>query len=177
MDQLNAAQTIFTLFFAIFWSTVANKWPHWKPFHWSLPKNRTRLRAWLSFALLNVIPILTAALILWLLAPVGKKALADTFLNWLFVFAVGAIPAFCILGLSRIWVGLIERWPNWFYYSRDELHSFGYQSGSGEVELEPSIETLKLDQSSTIAVSDICVGIYQVVIPFAIALAAHGYAA
>jgi hypothetical protein len=177
MEQLNAAQTIFTLFLAIFWSTRATDWPRWKPFHWAFPQARTKRRAWLAFILLNVGPVLAAALILWLLSPLGTKVRANSFFGWLVLFFVGTGPAFCIFGLSRLWIGIIERTPNRFYYTRQELEGLGYKTGSSEFELEPSIETLKLDQSVAFAASDIRVGIYQVLIALVIAMAAYIYAA
>jgi hypothetical protein len=69
MQQLNVAQTLFAVFFAIFWGTSSNAWPKWKPFNWPLVFSSWRVarRVGLSVVLLNVAPVLYFACILNLL--------------------------------------------------------------------------------------------------------------
>ena len=69
MSSLNAAQTVFTVFYAMFWGNVADAMPRWKAFSWghlARAKQRKELqgyfdgtpdRIFMAVLLLNVAPL------------------------------------------------------------------------------------------------------------------------
>ena len=68
MMKINAYQ-VFMLFFAIFWSAVANVQPRWKPFQFPLMLRFGHVfrRVVLAVLVLNILPILYFGLVLWCL--------------------------------------------------------------------------------------------------------------
>lgn len=172
MPLMNIVQTIFVLFFAMFWGTVGNAWLRWRPFHWpfALHHRRTLLRLATALCLLNLAPVVTAAYVLWLLAPVNQGP--TTLLGWLAAVVSGVAPAFSIFGFSRAWAGVMEIAPTCFYFTRAELRGLGYSEGSWEAEIEPSIETLRLDKTLQWGRPDILVGALYVVLGLGLGYAA-----
>jgi hypothetical protein len=141
---MNVAQTVFTLFFAIFWGTIANVWPRWKPFHWALvPKfRRTSARAALSFVLLNLLPIIFFTFILNILSASSTVKLSQGFWKLLMLTVPSIIPAIGIFGIYRIWITIVVAFPTSFYYTNAELLKIS------KTEPEPTIDTLKLENHS-----------------------------
>src|SRR5437870_760073 len=108
--QLNVMQTIFLVFFAIFWGGIFNAQVRWKAFHWSLFRFGPALRRTLvSFLILNILPIVFFLFAMWALA---KPIPSDV---RLFQYLRAVVPAFAIFGFYRIWLGVIEIWPKTFY--------------------------------------------------------------
>jgi hypothetical protein len=108
--QLNISQQIFLVFFAIFWGVSANAWPKRKPFHWAFVNRvRVALRAALSVAMLNVIPV-------WFFVCALRGLGGDQkSLDWPEIVA-GVVPAFFTFGIYRLWLAFIEIRPETFYY-------------------------------------------------------------
>jgi hypothetical protein len=110
-------QTIFVVFFAIFWGAVACVQGRWKMFHWPLIYYRhVAARLVLSFILLNILPILFFASMFFLLrnTPVtqtSKWAYSETLRQ----VAAGVIPAFAVFGFYRFWLAAVEFSPTTFY--------------------------------------------------------------
>lgn len=120
---MNSMQSIFLIFFAIFWGTVCAAWPKWKPFHWTFVfySRRVALRALWSFALLNVVPLAYIILAYLRLSAVQS----DSVLSVRHLM-MSIVPAFAIFGIYRIWIGTIELVPSLFYYrDNDEISNMG----------------------------------------------------
>jgi hypothetical protein len=141
--KLNDTQTIFMLFFAIFWGGVFNVQAGWKAFQWPLvhfscrpkkPKKgetdpqteerenhnakavvweRVRNRVLLSFGMLNVLPLIFFGVALGALA--NQTAASSTCVTILKLTGYGVVPAFAAFGFYRIWLGLLECKPDCFY--------------------------------------------------------------
>jgi hypothetical protein len=116
MDQLNTYQSIFILFFAIFWGLISNVQPRWKAFQFPLIcavglRWIVLRRVALAVVVMNFLPIAYFAFALWMLrdkaAPPAWPTLA--------IVARGVLPAFAIFGMYRIWLGIVEFQPQWFY--------------------------------------------------------------
>jgi hypothetical protein len=136
---MNTSQQIFLVFFAIFWGTSANVWPRWKPFHWTLFRRKyphVRHRIYLSFLLLNIAPLTFFVGVLMALH--GGDAPPAATAEYARDLLVGAVPALGHFGFYRIWLGLVERRPSWFYLSTRELRRLGIAG------IEPASEALHI---------------------------------
>jgi len=119
-DQLTL-QTVFMVFYAIFWGAIFNVLPRRKPFDWPLAFQRFQhgyrkawKRVWLSVALLNILPLIFFGYVMWALN--GQAPPDHPLLLRITVIVVrGVVPAFAILGIYRIWLGITEWWPHCFY--------------------------------------------------------------
>ena len=135
--MLNNTQQIFTIFFAIFWSVMANAQPKWKAFHYTffLRISQVTYRMLVSFLILNILPILYFSWSLNRLSAASQNTINQSVLH-------GVIPAFAIFGFYRIWICLIEFFPRFFYREKD----------NGEypkAEIEPTLESLNIPLNST----------------------------
>lgn len=114
---MTTTQSIFVVFFAIFWGAVASVQGRWKMFHWPLIRYRhVAARIGLSVALLNILPLLYFAWILFLLrntpsTTVSQWSGAQTLLQVL----AGLAPAFAVFGFYRLWLAAVEFSPTAFY--------------------------------------------------------------
>ena len=114
--QLGIDQTVFMLFFAIFWGAIANVQPRWKAFQWPLfCVKEVRHRVLLAVGTLNVLPIQFFGYVLWALTGRGPKPTDETFHVVVKILIQGVIPAIGIFGIYRIWLGVLELRPSWFY--------------------------------------------------------------
>lgn len=136
---MNVSQTIFVVFFAVFWGTTANAWPKWKPFHWTFLtySGRVASRILWSVVMLNILPVLFFA---WMLQRLGGQT-APSIIGWASVMS-GVISAFAVFGLYRLWIAGIELCPTVFYYqSLDDLRA---QRKDDLSNVEPTIGSLNL---------------------------------
>ena len=120
---MNTMQSIFLIFFAIFWGTVCAAWPKWKPFHWTFVfySRKVALRALWSFAFLNIAPLAYIVLAYFRLSAVRSDSVIT-----IRHLMMSIVPAFAIFGIYRIWIGIIELVPSLFYYrDRDEISNMG----------------------------------------------------
>jgi len=136
---MTTTQTIFVVFFAIFWGAIASVQGRWKMFHWTLIRYpHVAARLGLSFALLNILPVLFFAWVLFVLRntqtePINQWSASQTLLQVL----AGVVPAFAVFGFYRLWLALIEFWPTRFYqWERDQDDTTR--------RIEPSIDSLIL---------------------------------
>jgi hypothetical protein len=115
--QLNVPQTVFTLFYAIFWGTAANAQPRWKAFAWgAVGRDRaTWRRVWWSVLLQNFLPLIYFVVILWLLSFHVWNDLANWNFATLLKIFVSISPAFAPFGFYRIWTASVQRWGRFFY--------------------------------------------------------------
>lgn len=107
---------IFMLFFAINWGFTANVQGRWKAFQWPFLFYR-RPPSWrllLSLILLNLGPI---AFFCWTIQRLGEVTTAQDL--WVNVLR-GILPSFAPFGFYRVWIGVVEIKPNWFYRSETE---------------------------------------------------------
>lgn len=114
---MNDTQNVFIVFYAIFWGMVANVQPRWKAFQLPLVfrfRPATH-RVVLSFIALNVLPICYFGWTIWMLSGdhLQVKEWGPSSVVLLLVHAV--LPAFATFGFYRLWLGIVELNPLYFY--------------------------------------------------------------
>lgn len=141
---MNEFQQVFTVFFAIFWGATFNVQPKWKPFPYPvlahIPQAWRRLA--LSVLFLNLAPIAFYGWTLWVLRGAATDSASWTPSTVLALLAGGVVPAFANFGFYRLWVGLIESMPTWFYRQTDK------EQPSIPIEAEPTVTSLKLEYAT-----------------------------
>jgi hypothetical protein len=126
--QLNIPQQIFTVFYAIFWGTAANAQPKWKAFAWGMwPHDRpVKRRLLLSLVLLNAIPVIYYAFVMWVLS-----THAWYFHTWglreVAKVVASVIPAFATFGFYRIWTAIVQWKPGKFYGPPESRKKLGIE--------------------------------------------------
>ena len=121
MTEPNVLQTIFMLFYAIFWGAVANAQPKWRAFNWlvALKYVRPRRRLAAAFLLLNLVPILIFVAFFSMLACVTLESTSSWFWSGLQIF-LAIIAAHAPFALHRLWIGTLEHAPTRYYYAVSE---------------------------------------------------------
>jgi len=125
--NMNDAQQIFAIFYAIFWGAVHSVLGRWKPFNFGLTfdKQVEHVANRISFAklILNILPVIYFVLILYIVGL--KDNLCTQQKNCLFEFGTlilsGIIPAFGIFGFYRLYIGVVEYDPTKYYKYRHEI--------------------------------------------------------
>ena len=114
---LNVPQTLFTVFFAICWGTAANAQPRWRAFAWpyALEEVASLKRLVLSFAIMNVIPILYFVGVLHLLSDTQWQMTTWTYPAGFKKILGGLLPSFAAFGFYRLWLAIILWKPKCFY--------------------------------------------------------------
>jgi hypothetical protein len=163
LTTMNDAQTIFSVFYAIFWGAIFSVSARWKAFNFGAifdkgVKNVTK-RIVLAKLIFNILPILYFILVLYLLSlkddlcPQQKECLVD----FSTMVLSGIIPAFGIFGFYRLWMGIIEyrcwvciseKKPQIYYLERFDIPLKYRGCRSTENVPEPSIEKLGILDSS-----------------------------
>lgn len=128
---MNTPQEIFVVFFAIFWGAVFNVQGRWKMFQPILSFPHIRHRFIFSFLLLNVVPVLFFAWTFFRLKDIPGE-------TWLQISA-GVLPAFAIFAFYRLWIGIVECSPSYFYQSNDK------QDPDLKKIDDPTVESLNLE--------------------------------
>jgi len=119
--SFNAPQTVFCLFFAIFWGLVANAQLRWKAFDWPLAiagrtdgtYKQSWSRVWRSLWYLTIVPVLLFLVLISLLAYAPDRP---------YGWRIGIQLAFAVLAAHaafapyRMWLSVMERKPASFYY-------------------------------------------------------------
>jgi hypothetical protein len=132
---MTTTQWIFVVCFAIFWGAIGSVQGRWKMFQWPLIHyHHVAARVVLSMLLLNVFPILFFAIGFFLL----RHTPTDTPSHWTFLTTLrqtvaGVVPAFAIFGLYRLWLGIVELFPTYFY-------QHDHEQDPSIRDVEPSIE-------------------------------------
>jgi hypothetical protein len=164
--ELNLPQTVFTVFYAIFWGVVANAQPRWKAFNWPVgfSKGRRRVfwRAVIALLLLNVVPITLYVLLVFPLQ--SKPAGGWTFAGGrqLVLAIVAAVSPF---GVHRLWISTLERFRERLYFDTACRNAQILTDGKRlEKEQEPSWEELGLRPE--FARGNLLIGAAYVVIAF-----------
>lgn len=116
--EVQALQSVFMLFYAIFWGAIANAQPRWKAFQWPLFSRmpQVKRRVLTAVLLLNVLPLCFFAYGMWALYGRGPTATAPLS-GSLHYLIRGVIPAFSVFGIYRLWLAILELNPNCFYAS------------------------------------------------------------
>lgn len=116
--KINDLQTIFLVFYAIFWGYIAGVQPHWKAFHFPLvcKVKQAKRRTILAIVIFNLVPL--AFFFLAMLALSGQEldGISPLRASWDYVFR-GVLPAFAIFGFYRFWLAIIDCKPDIFYAS------------------------------------------------------------
>jgi hypothetical protein len=131
--NLNAVQTVFALFFAISWGTAANAQPKWKAFAWGQVREpKTIRRLSLSFALLNILPVVFFVAVLQLL---GGPQWTITAWNLKADMRICAavVPAVGTFGFLRIWTSVVQWKTAWFYPDRKHFKALGIDIDSSDL--------------------------------------------
>ena len=138
---MTITQSVFVVFFAIFWGTVASVQGRWKMFHWPLIRYpHVALRLTLSFVVLNVCPILFFAFVFFLLRndPMTPSTSQWGWSETLRQVFASVVPAFAVFGFYRLWLSIVELCPSCFY-----------QAAADQEEnikaIEPTLECLHID--------------------------------
>ena len=127
--MMNMTQSIFVVFFAIFWGAVFNVQGRWKMFQPILSFPHIRHRFIFSFLLLNVVPILFFAWTFFRL----KDTPGETWLQ----ISAGVLPAFAIFAFYRLWMGVVGLTPTYFYQSKKK-------QDADLKNIDPTVEELHL---------------------------------
>lgn len=158
--EFNAAQTVFALFYAIMWGSLANVWPRWRAFDWTLikrPEERALYRCLLSLALLNLCPIVFFIIVLlWL----NDCTLQGCWLQIGWTLFVIMLQPFAEIGFYWFWISLVQWRAKWFYPDdvRDPRYEGRYKGLS------------KDDLSSEFAALNCVFGLVYVIVPFVLLL-------
>ena len=131
---LNAAQTLFALFYAITWGALTSVWPKWRAFDWALinePGERACPRGILSLAFFNILPLIFFSgglffLNNWVLQG-GKISIGIQII-------LIALQSLTLFGFYRIWVSIVQCCTNTFYPEKP----FG--KGSRYIGLKPELD-------------------------------------
>jgi len=110
-------QNVFIVFFAIFWGAVANVQPRWKAFQWPLIFKMCEVfrRVLLAVLVMNVLPVLYFAFSLWVINDRGPTNGDSVGRMVAVVVFQGVLPAFGMFAIYRLWLGIVELRPHWFY--------------------------------------------------------------
>ncbi len=155
---LNAPQTVFCLFFAIFWGLVANAQVRWKAFDWPLAIagrtdttfKQSRSRIWRSLWYLSFVPVLLFLGLISILVFVPERGY-DWHMAIQLAFAV--LAAHAAFAPYRFWLSAMERNPGRFYYQ--PAPELGKTTPSGLYAAQPwSVRELRLE--STWAPKNLC---------------------
>lgn len=116
MIEVQALQTVFMLFYAIFWGAIANAQPRWKAFQWPLISKMPQVkhRVWTAVLVLNVLPLCFFAYGMWALCGRGPTT-ATPLTGSLHYIIRGVVPAFAVFGIYRVWLAILELNPSYFY--------------------------------------------------------------
>jgi len=140
---MTITQSIFVVFFAIFWGAIACVQGRWKMFHWTLIRYQHVMdRLVLSIIVLNIIPVLYFTWIFYLLRqPLTSDPAQWTLWETIIQILPGIAPAFAVFGFYRLWAAIVEFSPTSFYRYKSEYNKDKdeYDSIKG---IEPTIECL-----------------------------------
>jgi hypothetical protein len=124
LAAMNDAQTIFAVFYAIFWGGVFSVLSRWKPFNHGLIFNKDKKeiehiskRIRLSLLILNILPLIYFVGIFYILGLKGNlcKLQKDCGIDVSAMVLSDVIPAFAILGFYRLFIGIVEYNPTKYY--------------------------------------------------------------
>jgi H+/Cl- antiporter ClcA len=121
MTSLNIPQTVFCLFFAIFWGLVANAQIRWKAFDWPLAWAGRKdtdyapscKRLWLSVRYLIILPTVLFVVFAVIFAKVPARGFGT---NLVVQFLSSIVAAQVAFAPYRFWLSRIELSPQVFYY-------------------------------------------------------------
>jgi len=161
--QFTVAQTVFMIFFAIFWGATTNVHGQWRMFDWPLTKHpRIRRRLRLAFLILNIIPVAYFMFAITLTSKVGDPVGAGLF-RYVLPVSAGIAPGFAALGFYRLFLGFVGMKPATYYWYERALKRWQKKD---ELPREPSIESLGLRPADGIV--NIRVGLSFILAPLVI---------
>ena len=110
--------SVFMLFYAIFWGSVASVQGRWKAFQLPLASiPRVHSRVSLSMLLLNLLPLIFFGYVFFVLN--GKKASPVIWIAAFQFVVIGVLPAFAVFGFYRLWLGIVEMFPDKYYFKAE----------------------------------------------------------
>jgi hypothetical protein len=144
-------QSIFALFFAIFWGGIMSVTPRWKMFQPVFTHIHIVARFLLSFFLLNVLPIVFFVYEFQKI----RNICGDTWVELL----ASVFPALTIFVFYRLWMAAVEFCPTCFYQN---AHARALESEAIRM-VEPSIESLNVNHGLGCRWNVVAAMIYAVV--------------
>ena len=144
---MTTTQSIFVVFFAVFWGALASVQGRWKMFHWPFISHpHVRHRLVLSMLLANVAPIAFFAVVFFCL----RNTLATSpnrWTGWETACQIlgGILPAFAVFGFYRLWLGIVDWKRKWFYLSEEEQDAIAElqdKTRKDKTRIEPTVEDL-----------------------------------
>lgn len=142
---MNDNQTVFTIFYAIFWGLIANVQPRWKAFQLALVFDLkfARRRAVVSFIIFNLFPLIYYASFLCILNQSAKIESSWVFYDFTRFIARCVVPSFGAFGFYRLWLTIIEIFPKYFYSpTQTELGPQYQRIIEKGLVIEPSLDEL-----------------------------------
>ena len=135
---MNAAQTIFALFFAIFCGLLASVQGRWLAFQPVFTSRQVRWRWVHSFIFLNILPVLYFAWTIYQLRGGPNLGLESIGLLATMREVVGAtMGAFAMFAFYRLWMAVVQSMPERFYQRASE-------QDRELIGLDPTFEDMKL---------------------------------
>ena len=103
---------IFALFYAIIWGSLFNVLPRWKAFDLAAKRyDNCAVRRWfLSFAMLNVLPIVFFIIVFLCLE---RWELGRGVASWLLLFLI-VLQGFALYGFYWLWVAAVQHWQTFY---------------------------------------------------------------
>jgi len=135
---MNVNQQIFMVFFAIVWGTTTSVHGRWNMYPFALYKDispQTGKRLLLSLGLMTLAPLIFFGFVMVQLDQ--YKEVEWTFLGTSKVLIHSVLPAFAVFGFYRLWVAIVELFPESFYRKKVEDQGI-------PLEIEPTLESLGL---------------------------------
>lgn len=142
MESMTISQSIFVVFYAIFWGAIFSVQGRWKMFQPILRIEHILCRFLFSFIIVNIAPIVYFIAAFYCLRggfTDGSSVEWDIF-HTARILLAGVLPAFAIFGFYRLWMGIVEIIPQIFYEHKNRQRS-------SLLDIEPTIESLRLDHS------------------------------
>ena len=131
---------VFMLFYAIAWGFVSNVQGRWKAFQLPLVHRVRRVlhRALLSFCCFNILPFCFFVYALAVFTHRGDLRSTSIIGQAAELIVSAMLPSLAVFGFYRLWLGIIELIPTWFYHldSKELLPEF--QHVEPTVRLDPS---------------------------------------
>jgi hypothetical protein len=133
---MNATQTVFVVFFAIFWGVIGSVQGRWLAFQPILLYGHIARRWILSFVVLNALP--TAYFVVAFIHLRGGTNIEQSDnLTTARELIAAVLAAFAMFGFYRLWMSIVQSTPTTFYQSRA-----GQPSHLKDI--DPTIEDLRL---------------------------------
>jgi len=116
INSMNVSQTVFALFFAILWGTLANSWPRWRAFDISLAKEEGRcLTYWRWFFSLFALNIVPFFLFIFVFIKLNSWQLCGPLSGIITKLFLIMLQPLSLVGIYWIWISILQKHRTTFY--------------------------------------------------------------